>query len=121
MPSALQRAATSRPIRPRPMTPIRLPSSSTPANDLRSQRSDFMAASACGMLRATAKSSPRVSSAVETMFPPGEFMTTMPRRVAASRSTLSTPTPGRPITLSFFAASRTSAVIWLPLRIIIAS
>ena len=54
------------------------------------------------------------------MFPSGEFMTRMPRRVAASRSTLSTPTPGRPTTIRLAAASRTSAVIWLPLRIVIA-
>jgi hypothetical protein len=45
----------------------------------------------------------------------------MPSRVAASRSTLSTPTPGRPTTLRFFPASSTSAVTWLPLRIVIAS
>ncbi len=61
------------------------------------------------------------SSAVETRLPPGEFMTMMPRRVAAARSTLSTPTPGRPMTLRFLAASSTSAVIWLPLRTSIAS
>ena len=36
---------------------------------------------------------------------PGVFMTTMPLRVAASVSTLSTPTPARPITRSFWAAS----------------
>jgi hypothetical protein len=47
-------------------------------------------------------------------------MTTTPRRVAASRSTLSTPTPGRPMIRRFVAASSTSAVIWLPLRIMIA-
>ena len=67
-------------------------------------------------LRARASSSARASSAVETRLPPGEFMTITPRRVAASRSTLSTPTPGRPITFRFLAASSTSAVIWLPLR-----
>ena len=52
---------------------------------------------------------------------PGEFMTRTPRRVAAARSTLSTPTPARPITFRFFAASITSAFIWLPLRTRIAS
>ncbi len=50
------------------------------------------------------------------VFPPGEFITSTPRRVAAWRSTLSTPTPARPMTLRFLAASITSAVIWLPLR-----
>ena len=79
-----------------------------------------MAASAWGTLRATASSKASVSSAVETRLPPGEFMTTIPRRVAASRSTLSTPMPGRPMMRRLVAASRTSAVTWLALRIIIA-
>jgi hypothetical protein len=55
------------------------------------------------------------------MLPCGEFITMMPRRVAACRSTLSTPTPPRPMTFRFFPASRISAVIWLPLRTSIAS
>ena len=38
------------------------------------------------------------SSAVEIVLPPGVFMTTTPRCVAASTSTLSTPTPARPTT-----------------------
>ncbi len=92
----------------------------TPAKDLRSHFPAFMDASACGMLRASERSRARASSAVETRLPPGEFITMTPRRVAAWRSTLSTPTPGRPMTLRFFAASSTSAVIWLPLRIRIA-
>ena len=66
-------------------------------------------------MRATA------SSAVDTVLPPGEFMTRTPRRVAAARSTLSTPTPARPMTFRFFAASITSAFIWLPLRTRMAS
>ena len=57
---------------------------------------------------------------MDTRLPPGEFITITPRRVAAARSTLSTPTPGRPMTLRLFAASSTSAVIWLPLRMVIA-
>ena len=56
------------------------------------------------------------SSAVETVLPPGEFITRTPRRVAASRSTLSIPTPARPITRRLFAASITSGVILLPER-----
>ena len=118
MPSARQRAATSRPMRPKPTTPMRFPLSSTPANDFRSHFPAFMDASAWGMLRASASSSARLSSAVETRLPSGEFMTTTPRLVAAARSTLSTPTPGRPMMRRLFAASSTSAVIWLPLRII---
>ena len=88
---------------------------------MRSQRSAFMAASAWATLRATAKRRARASSAVDTRLPIGEFITMMPRRVAASRSTLSTPTPGRPTTFSFLPASSTSAVIWLPLRMVMAS
>ena len=39
-----------------------------------------------------------VCSATLMAFPPGVFMTSTPLRVAASRSTLSTPTPARPMT-----------------------
>ena len=42
-------------------------------------------------------------SAAETTVDSGAFATTMPRRVAASTSTLSTPTPARPITFRFDA------------------
>ena len=45
--------------------------------------------------------SEKACSAVEIVFPPGVFITMMPRFVAASTSTLSTPTPARPITFSF--------------------
>ena len=38
-------------------------------------------------------------SAVETVLPPGVFMTTIPCRVAAPKSILSTPTPARTITV----------------------
>ncbi len=121
IPNARQRAATSRPIRPKPMTPRRLPKSSTPAKDFRSHFSPFIAASAGATLRARASIRATASSAVETVLPPGEFMTSTPRRVAAARSTLSTPTPARPMTFRLFAASITSAFIWLPLRTRIAS
>ena len=57
-------------------------------------------ASACGILRAAETMSENACSAVEMVFPPGVFMTMMPRRVAASTSTLSTPTPARPMTRS---------------------
>ena len=55
------------------------------------------AACACGMLRASASISAMVCSAAATMFDCGALATTMPRLVAASTSTLSTPTPARPI------------------------
>ncbi len=117
MPKALQRAATSRPMRPKPITPARLPLSSTPAKDLRSHFEAFIEASAWATFRARASISAMASSAVETRLPQGEFMTTTPLRVAAARSTLSTPTPGRPMTRSRPAFSKTSAVTWVPLRI----
>ena len=41
-----------------------------------------------------------VCSAAETLLPPGVFMTTTPRRVAAGTSMLSTPTPARAIARS---------------------
>ena len=49
-------------------------------------------------------------SAVVIELPKGVFITTMPRPVAAARSTLSTPMPARPITCKFEAAERMSAV-----------
>ena len=42
-----------------------------------------------------------VCSAVEMMLLRGEFMTMMPRLVAAATSMLSTPTPARPMKWSF--------------------
>ncbi len=60
-------------------------------------------------------------SAAETMFDSGAFATTIPRRVAASTSTLSTPTPARPITFRFVAASISSAVSFVAERMTIAS
>ena len=57
-------------------------------------------------------------SAAETMFDSGAFATTIPRRVAASTSTLSTPTPARPITFSRVARSITSAVTFVAERTI---
>ena len=87
-------------MRPNPSTPSTLSASSTPPHFDRSQRPATSAACACGMLRASATSSPIVCSAAETTFDSGAFATTIPRRVAASTSTLSTPTPALPITFS---------------------
>ena len=95
--------------------------SSIPPQRERSQRPSFSAACACGMLRASATSSPIVCSAAETTVESGAFATTIPRRVAASTSTLSTPTPARPITFSRSARSITSAVSFVAERITIAS
>ena len=65
-----------------------------------------------GILRPMAIMRPRVSSATATALAPGVFMTTMPWRVAASVSMLSTPTPARPTTRSLGAWSRRAASTW---------
>ena len=74
-----------------------------------------MDACAAGILRANDSIIENVCSHVEIVLPPGVFITMMPRRVAASTSTLSTPTPARPITRNFFAAAMTLALtlVWL--------
>ena len=87
----------------------------------RSQRPCFSAACACGMLRASATSRPTVCSAAEVTVDSGALATTIPRRVAASTSTLSTPTPARPITFRRSARSIRSAVSFVAERITIAS
>ena len=72
---------------------------------------------ACGMLRASASSSASVCSAAVTTFDCGAFATMIPRLVAASTSTLSTPTPARPIARRFVACSISSAVSFVAERI----
>ena len=89
MPRPIARRATCWPIRPKPSTPSVFPSSSTPLHFERSHRPCFSAAWAWGMLRASATSRPIVCSAAETTVDSGAFATTIPRRVAASTSTLS--------------------------------
>ena len=59
--------------------------------------------------------------AAAIVLPSGELTTTMPLRVAAVTSTLSTPTPARPMILSWVPASITSFVTRVPERIINAS
>ncbi len=75
--------------------------------------------SAWGIFRDRAISIAMACSAVVTVLPPGVFMTMTPLELAASRSTLSTPMPARPITFMFFAASMTSAVTLVALRMTI--
>ena len=55
-------------------------------------------------------------SATLTAFPPGVLITSTPRRVASSRSMLSTPTPARPTTRSRRAFSSSSGVTFVALR-----
>ena len=121
MPKAWARCATSLPMRPSPTMPSVLPSSSTPSHCERSHRPSFSAAWAWGTLRACARTSAIVCSAAETMFDWGALTTMTPRRVAASRSTLSRPMPARPTTSSSSAASNTSAVTCVAERMISAS
>ena len=71
------------------------------------------------LVRATSK--PIVCSAAEMTVDSGAFATTMPRRVAASTSTLSIPTPARPITLRLSARPMSSAVTFVAERTTIAS
>jgi hypothetical protein len=62
------------------------------------------------MLRQRASMSATACSAAATAFDSGAFATTIPRRVAAGMSTLSTPVPALPMTLSFVARSMRSGV-----------
>jgi len=62
------------------------------------------------MLRAWARISAMACSATERMFDVGALTTITPRSVAASTSTLSSPTPARPTTCSDVPAASTSAV-----------
>ena len=75
-----------------------------------------MEAVAWGICRASESIMAMVCSPVVIVLPSGVFMTTMPRLLAASISTLSTPTPARATTLSFPACSRTSFVTFVALR-----
>ena len=94
--------------------------SSSPEKVLRSHCPARMEAAACGTGRAPQRMWVKVSSAVAMVLPDGVFITMTPRSVAASTSTLSTPTPARPTTFRRGAAARTSAVIWVSERTMIA-
>ena len=62
-----------------------------------------------GRAEETARAKAKALTAAAAL-PKGVFITTTPRAVAASTSTLSTPIPARPTTLSLEAAANTSAV-----------
>ena len=110
------RFTTSRPMLPRPTTPSVLPRSSLPRNFFFSHFPDLVEAFACGTARAIDSMSASVCSATEIALPPGVFITSTPASVAAGRSTLSTPTPARPITRSLGAAASTSLSTFTALR-----
>src|SRR5580700_5109072 len=113
--SARARRATSDPTRPSPTNPSVFPRNSIP-EEVFSQRPACIEAFDCGTLRASPSSSANVCSATLTAFPPGVFITSTPRCVAASISTLSTPTPARPTTRNFSARSSKSRVTFVALR-----
>ncbi len=73
------------------------------------------------MLRQSASSSAIVCSAAAMVLASGALATMMPRLVAAGTSTLSTPTPARPITFSREPFSIRSAVSLVAERMRIAS
>ena len=95
--------------------------SSTPVNLLRSHFPSCMEAFACGTLRAQASMRPSACSAADTMFDVGALHTMTPHSVAASTSTLSTPTPARPMMRRFFAASMTARSTFVAERTMSAS
>ena len=116
IPNPAARWATSRPMRPRPITPSVLSASSTPSHFERSHRPATSAACACGTLRAWDSSRAMVCSAAERMFDSGALTTITPRWVAASTSTLSSPMPARPTTTRSSAPASSSAVTWVAER-----
>ena len=116
MPKPWARAATSWPMRPKPRIPSVFSYTSTPPNFERSHLPAVSDACACGMLRASDSISATVCSAAATMFDCGALATMMPRLVAASTSTLSTPMPARPITLRLSARPIRSAVSFVAER-----
>ena len=106
MRSPSARSATIAPILPQPMMPSVLPVISTPMKRFFSHLPAWVEASACGIWRASESSKVIACSAVVIELPNGVFITMMPFAVAAGMSTLSTPMPARPTTLSLFARSR---------------
>ena len=95
--------------------PSVLPRSSTPVNCDRFHSPRRIDASAAAVRRASPNSSASVCSAAAIVLPVGALTTVIPARVAASRSTLSTPTPARPTTTSRVPAAISSAstLTWL--------
>ena len=73
------------------------------------------------MLRQSDSSIAIVCSVADMMFAVGALMTRMPRAVQASTSTLSRPTPARPMMRSRVPRSRAPRVTAVPLRVMSAS
>ena len=96
--------------------PTVLPASSEPTNFDFSHLPAAIEAAASGTRRRSARSTANVCSTAETTLPVGEFRTRTPRAEAAGTSTLSTPTPARPTTVSFGAAAKRAASTFVALR-----
>jgi hypothetical protein len=97
-------------MRPNPQIASVLPASSIPVNSRRFHWPDLVKRSAAGILRASARINPIVSSATLVAFASSGAMTTTPRSDTAGISMLSSPTPIRPMPMSFAAASSKGAV-----------
>lgn len=121
IPSPIAIRATFMPTFPRPMMPKVLPLTSTPTSLLLAHFPATRLAVAAGMFLAVASSKAMVCSAAATMLPLGELTTMIPNFVAASMSTLSTPTPALATTLRFLAAASKAAVTFVSDRMINAS
>jgi len=121
IPNARARTVMRVPMRPRPMMPRVLPSSSVPRNFERFHSPRFTLACASGMLRQSASSMAIVCSVADMMLAVGALMTRIPRAVQASTSTLSSPTPARPTMRSLVPAFTSSSVTAVPLRVMSAS
>ena len=100
----------SRPIAPMPTTPSLRPSSSKMPPALRISQFPRSISDCCwGRSFASANSIAAACSATERLFAPGVITTGMPFSVAFRTSTVSYPTPVRPITFRFGLCSITFA------------
>ena len=113
-----QRSITSRPIFPNPTIPSVLFRSSVPSSLWRFHSPFSSPLCPWGILRDKASIRATVCSAAEMVFTSGVFITTIPFRVAAVISILSTPTPALPITCRFCAELIMSTLTCVPLRMI---
>ena len=94
MPNPRPRWATRLPIFPTPMMPSVSPRSSPIPRTRCPRHSPLRVARSMGIRCLIVQSmSMRACSATESEFEPGACTTAMPRRVAAGRSTVSSPTP----------------------------
>ena len=121
MPRLRANVAVCEPTRPMPTTPSVLEESSLPTKRFRSHFPPLREETAEGILRASENIMAMVCSAVVMTLPSGAFTTRMPRMLAASRSTLSTPIPARATILSVSPAPISSSFTCVPLRTMSAS